>query len=352
MQAMLDDFEFVRVYIDNILILTNGTYEDHLDKLNQVLTRIEERGFRANVHKCFFARDSLDYLGYWLTRQGVQPQPKKVEAICRLSAPTNRRQLRHFLGMVNYYRDMWRRRSHILAPLSSLASKDKPWKWGNTEQKAFEEIKEVISQETLLMFPQFDKPFHVYTDASNYQLGAVIMQEDKPLAFYSRKLTDTQKRYTTGEQELLSIVETLKEFKNILLGQKVIVHTDHKNIIYGNLNNDRIIRWRLLLEEYGPEYQHIAGTDNVIADALSRLEMRSPKTNRDDLGPVADYYMCAFIRNESIDPVEEMCFTNKKAFDFEKCPMRPSLIAKEQRVDQKLQKSFNANRKAYSTKKI
>ena len=145
--------------------------------------------------------------------------------------------------MVNYYHDMWKRRSHILAPLSTLTSKDKPWRWGHEEQKAFEDIKEVISQETLLMFPQFDKPFHVYTDASNYQLGAVIMQEDKPLAFYSRKLNDTQKRYTTGEQELLSIVETLKEFKNILLGQKVIIHTDHKNILYGSLSNDRIIRW-------------------------------------------------------------------------------------------------------------
>ena len=192
MSELLGDMDFVRVYIDDILIISDGTFEDHMAKLNQVLTRIETKGFRANVRKCFFARPSLEYLGYWLTRQGVQPQPKKVEAICRISAPRNRRQLRHFLGMVNYYRDMWRRRSHILAPLSALASDKKPWKWGPEEQKAFEEIKEVVSEETLLMFPQFDKPFHVYTDASNYQLGAVIMQENKPLAFYSRKLTDTQ----------------------------------------------------------------------------------------------------------------------------------------------------------------
>ena len=185
MSELLGDMDFVRVYIDDILIISDGTFEDHMAKLNQVLTRIETKGFRANVRKCFFARPSLEYLGYWLTRQGVQPQPKKVEAICRISAPRNRRQLRHFLGMVNYYRDMWRRRSHILAPLSALASNKKPWKWGPEEQKAFEEIKEVVSEETLLMFPQFDKPFHVYTDASNYQLGAVIMQENKPLAFYS-----------------------------------------------------------------------------------------------------------------------------------------------------------------------
>ena len=290
MTEMLGDFDFCRVYIDDILIISNGTYEDHMEKLNQVLQRLEERGFRANVRKCFFARDSLEYLGYWLTRNGIQPQPKKVEAICRLSAPQNRRQLRHFLGMVNYYRDMWQRRSHLIAPLSALTSKTVPWKWEAEQQEAFEKIKDVISKETLLAFPRFDIPFHVYTDASNKQLGAVIMQEGKPLAFYSRKLNHAQKKYTTGEQELLSIVETLKEFRNILLGQKVIVHTNHKNILYGNLSSDRIIRWRLLLEEFGPEYHYVKGDTNVVADALSRLD-----------GPVegADlaHCMCTLIRD-------------------------------------------------------
>jgi hypothetical protein len=85
-------------------------------------------------------------------------------------------------------------------------------------------------------------------------------------------LNSAQQKYTTGEQELLSIVETLKEFRNILFGQRIVIHTDHKNILYRKLSSDRIIRWRLLLEEYGPEYVHISGKDNVIADALSRME--------------------------------------------------------------------------------
>jgi hypothetical protein len=127
------------------------------------------------------------------------------------------------------------------------------------QQKAFDEIKQKVSQETLLAFPDFEKELHVYTDTSNKQLGVVIMQEGKPIAFYSRKLSSGQTRYTTGEQDLLSIVETLKEFRNILLGQKVIVHTDHLNMLYGKLSNDRITRWILLLEEYGPKYVHIAG---------------------------------------------------------------------------------------------
>ena len=99
----------------------------------------------------------------------------------------------------------------------------------------------------MLAFPNFDLPFHIYTDASNTQLGAVIMQNNKPLAFYSRKLNSAQKRYTTGEQELLSIVETLKEFRSLLLNQRLIVHADHKYNIHLNLANHRLDRGRLLL---------------------------------------------------------------------------------------------------------
>jgi CMP-2-keto-3-deoxyoctulosonic acid synthetase len=123
--------------------------------------------------------------------------------------------------------------------LTTLTAKEVLWKWGKEQQEVFEEIKKVISKDMMLAFPRSDKPFHVYKD----------MQEGRPLAFYSRKLNRAQKRYTTREQELLSRVETLKEFWNILLGQKVIVHTNHKNIQYGNQTNDRITRWRQLSKE-------------------------------------------------------------------------------------------------------
>jgi hypothetical protein len=98
------------------------------------------------------------------------------------------------------------------------------------------------------------------------------MQEKKPIAFNSRKLSSAQKPYTKGEQELLSIVENLKEIRDIFVGQKVILHTNHLNILYGKLSNDRITRWRLLLDEYGPKYGHVAGENNIVSDALSRLE--------------------------------------------------------------------------------
>jgi hypothetical protein len=105
-------------------------------------------------------------------------------------------------------------------------------------------------------------------------------------------MNEAQKRYTTGEQELLSIVETLKEFRNILFGQQIIIHTDHRNILYKKLSSDRIIRWRLLLEEYGPEYVHVKGKDNIIANALSHMDA---DFNPDSKATVKDHSECAYI---------------------------------------------------------
>ena len=183
--------------------------------------------------------------------------------------------------MVNYYRDMWIRRSDVLAPLTALTSKTTKWQWTELHQAAFDLMKRIVSRETLLAYPNFAKPFDVYTDASQSQLGAAICQDNKPIAFYSRKLNPAQSRYTTTERELLAIVETLKEFRNILLGHVIRVFTDHKNLTYKNFNTDRVMRWRLIIEEFGPEFHYVKGENNVVADALSRLAITSNSTNSD-----------------------------------------------------------------------
>ena len=170
---------------------------------------------------------------------------------------------------------MWIRRSETLAPLTALTSKKVPFKWTEVEQKAFDTMKRIMARETLLAYPDFNKEFHIYTDASKVQLGAVIVQNDRPIAFFSRKLTPAQTRYTVTERELLSIVEVLKEFRNILMGQQIIVHTDHENLTYKQQNSDRVMRWRLYIEEYSPDLKYVPGQHNVVADALSRLELQA-----------------------------------------------------------------------------
>ena len=124
----------------------------------------------------------------------------------------------------------------------------------------------------LLAYPNFGEGFEIHTDARLFQLGACILQNGKPIAFYSRKLNPAQTRYTTTERELLSIVEVLKEFRNILLGQQIRVYTDHKNLTQKKFNLDRVMRWRLYIKEYSPDLHYIKGENNVVADTLSQLD--------------------------------------------------------------------------------
>ena len=204
MMDLLGDLDYILVYIDDILIIQRAgeTEQDHLNKIEIVLQRLQDKGFRANLRKSFFMQKEVEYLGYLLTADGIKPQPKKVEAMERMQPPKNVKQVKQFLGMVNFYRDLWPRRSHILAPLNKLSAvKKKDFKWGPEEQKAFMEAKEMLKKEALLAFPDFEKPFHLYTDASDRQLGATVVQDGKPLGFYTRKLNPAQKNYTVGERE-------------------------------------------------------------------------------------------------------------------------------------------------------
>jgi hypothetical protein len=191
-----------------------------------------------------------------------------VQTILALSLPNNVKKLRHFLGMVQYYRDMWTRCSEMLAPLTDLVgecgemkttrinkTKKKPWGWNPIHQQAFDNVKAAIAKETVLAYLDFLKPFEIYTNASSMQLGAVINQDNRPIAFFSRKLSEMQQKYSVTEIECLAIVKTLKEFKGMLWGQDIKVFTDHKNLTRDalGLTSDRVYCWRLLLEEYAPE---------------------------------------------------------------------------------------------------
>ena len=221
------------------------------------------------------------------TRDGIKPQPEKCQAILALKPPSSVKDLQKFLGMVQYYRDLWEKRSHLIAPLTDLIGecgqtkvtrkikrKKKLWYWDTKHQEAFDAIKKVIARDVMLAYPDFDDVFEIYTDASTRQLGAVITQKGRPIAFFSRKLSEAQTKYTITELELLSIVETFKEFKGMLWGQKIKVFTDHKNLVRHALGLDsyRVFRWRQILEEYNPELSYIKGVDNTVADAISRLE--------------------------------------------------------------------------------
>jgi ribonuclease HI len=172
----------------------------------------------------------------------------------------------------------------MLAPLSNLvgdcrqtkvtkANKTKkvPWHWDKIHQQAFDNVKAIITKDVTLAYPDFMQGFGIYTDSSKLQLGAVITQTNRPLGFFTKKLSPTQQKYSVTKQELLAIVETLKELKGMLWGQQLTVYTDHKNLMQDALGmtSDLVCRWRLLLDEYGPTIVYIKGIHSTVADAIS-----------------------------------------------------------------------------------
>ena len=274
MSDLMVGLEFCRVYIDDLLLINKGSFDEHLECIEKVFIRLQAAGFKVNAEKSFFGKQELEYLGYWVTTDSITPVPKKIAALQALEPPKTVRQVRKFIGMVNFYRDMWIRRSEVLTPLTALTSKNTKWQWTSKEQNAFDTIKRIMSRNTQLFYPDFNKPFEIHTDASKYQMGAVLHQEGRPIAFYSKKLNSAQMKYTVTEKELLAIVATLKEFENILLGHEVIVYTDHKNLTYKDFNSERVIRQRMALERFDIKLNYVRGEDNIVADALSRLEIK------------------------------------------------------------------------------
>jgi hypothetical protein len=193
----------------------------------------------------------------------------------------------------------------------------------STHQQAFEKIKKVIGKEVLLCYPDFNKPvnFHLYTDASDHQLGVVIMQDRNAIAFYSQKINTSQKRYTTTKKKQRVVIsywnlQGWKEYKNILLcyHAPIIVFTDHKNNTFNGLKaSDRVFRWLLLLEEYGVKLEYLPGKKNVVADALSRLGIDSLKIQEEEVSTL-------------LSGSENNCISNINST----IPMHTALIFKEQ----------------------
>jgi len=273
MGALFYDIPVVVIYMDDIIVFGYLDFGSHLVDVTEVLRRLSEAGMQVNPDKCLWFRPAVTYLGFLITREGIKPQPDKIQGILNMTRPMTQKDVRRFVGMVNFYRDLYPKRADTLAPLTDLCGHKKKFVWSDIQEAAFNKMKDIMAQDTMITYPQFDKPFVVYTDASEKQIGGVVTQENKPLGFFSKKLTDTQRRYPVTEQELLAIVETLKYFKHMLLGHQIIVKTDHKNLTHpaSTHTSDRVLRQRLLLEEYGADLQYIQGERNIVADALSRL---------------------------------------------------------------------------------
>eukprot|EP00521_Asterionellopsis_glacialis_P000237 CAMPEP_0195249454 /NCGR_PEP_ID=MMETSP0706-20130129/2126_1 /TAXON_ID=33640 /ORGANISM="Asterionellopsis glacialis, Strain CCMP134" /LENGTH=303 /DNA_ID=CAMNT_0040301261 /DNA_START=346 /DNA_END=1254 /DNA_ORIENTATION=- len=284
-----------------------------------------------------------------------------------MDRPRNIKQLRSFLGTVNYYRDMWPRRSHVLKPLTELTGKGKfiwdPDPRNPIHTQSFKSMIALVAANAFCAYPDHSKPFKICIDSSDYQLGAAIMQAGKPVAYYSRKLTKSQLNYSTYKKELLAIYATLTTFRSLLLGTEITIYIDHKNHVYDTINNCRVLNWRLTLEDFAPKLIYLPGKHNVLADCFSRLPRIEGKTT--DAIPGEDteleqHFFSILDDEELMDcfvyfPFEEDnpfdCFINFPEMNIRN-PMDLGWILQHQFEDIELNSTYQNNQEQYTTKII
>uniref|UniRef100_K7EZI4 ribonuclease H n=1 Tax=Pelodiscus sinensis TaxID=13735 RepID=K7EZI4_PELSI len=282
-QRMMDrllapHLEYAAAYLDDVVIYGRD-WEDHINQVAAVLRTLRDAGLTANPKKCKIGAQETTYLGYRLGRGLVRPLVGKVEAIRNYPTPTTKRKVRQFLGLAGDYRRFVPQFASIAAPLTSLLTKDKPQRvrWDTECDSAFQQLKEALCSEPVLLSPDFDKPFCLQTDASATGLGAVLSQEvdgeEHPVVFISRKLFPRERQYSVIEREALAIKWAVEALRYYLLGGEFTLLTDHAPLKWLQTmrdTNSRLMRWYLALQPYVFSIHHRAGKANANADALSR----------------------------------------------------------------------------------
>ena len=247
MDQVLRGISNTYVYIDDILIASSSP-EEHLQDLKSVFERVASRGIVINPSKCIFGVDQLDFLGHQVTSQGVAPLPDKVAVIGDFPQPTSPCQLRRLIGMLNFYHRFLPHCTDLMQGLYDLLKGTKPKShiltWNDDAIAAFRNSKEALAAASFLSYPAPDVPTCLMTDASDTTVGAVLQQHIKgswhPISFFSKKMTYTEKRYSTFDRELLAVYLAIKHFRHFLEGREFHVFTDHKPLTFAlNIRSDR-----------------------------------------------------------------------------------------------------------------
>ena len=287
------------VFFDDIVVFSQ-TWQAHLQDLAGVLGKLRAKNITLNFNKCEFARTELVYLGYLIDKQGLRPNPAKVEAVTRFEAPKTVSQLRTFLGMTGQFRRFIRDYATVARPLQELIKSGTGKKRDNTflelvwlepQQSSFDSLKQKLAEVALLKFPNQSKPLILTTDASDYAIGAMLSQKDDdgveaPIEFISRLLSKAEVNYNATEREGLAVVFACQRFRHYLHGSKFEVRTDHKALEFIFRNPEpkgRLARWAVILSEFEFKVVHKAGCSNQVADALSRQRnAEQPNSGSDD----------------------------------------------------------------------
>ena len=287
MDTILQGIPNVICYIDDILV-TGSDDAAHLSHLAEVLQRLEKHGVRMKKSKCKFMETAVEYLGHRVDAEGLHTTTEKLEAITKAPAPKNVRELRSFLGLLNYYGKFLPNLATLLHPLNRLLQKDRKWKWSAECDQAFQSAKDALTSSKVLVHYDPALPLKLAADASAYGVGAVISHvlsdgTERPIAFASRTLSPSETNYAQLEKEALALIFGIKKFHQYLYGRHFVLVTDHKPLmaILGpkkgipSLSAARLQRWALLLAAYNYDIEFKPTQSHGNADGLSRLPLQS-----------------------------------------------------------------------------
>lgn len=290
LQEYLDDF--VSAYVDDIIIYSDGSIEDHRQKVYKVLQKLKDAELQCDISKSEFEQDSVKYLGFIVhAGRGVHVDPKKVEAIRAWEAPRTVRDVRGFLGFANFYRSFIPRFAALSSPLTRLTKKDTPFQWDQDCQEAFNELKDLFINAPILAHFEEERETVIETDASGWATGAVLSQRQKdgrlaPCAYISQKLSPAEANYEIHDKELLAIIRALREWRpELKMVPRFTIVTDHKNLRYFNKAqhlSERQMRWAGLMAEFDFTLHYRPGKLAVLPDALSRRGQDLPQDITDE----------------------------------------------------------------------
>lgn len=314
--------KFAYVYIDDVLIYSN-TPEEHMEHIKTIIDALHGANMKISSEKSHFFETSVEFLGHIIKNGRITVDPQKTETIQKYPIPKTLKELRSFLGLTGYYRKFIRDYAKIVKPLTIHLRGENGQVGKNHSAKivieldeaaidSFDQIKQKLCEHVELYQPNFDKPFELTTDSSNFAIGAVLSQGRHPITFISRTLSQTEQNYATNEKELLAIVWALQKLRNFLYGiANLTIYSDHQSLKYSISEknpNSKLKRWKNLIEEFGAKLEYKPGNQNIVADALSRISVSVEQINTSSLQS-SDHSMDS-------SPVEPIPKTSKSVNNF------------------------------------
>lgn len=337
--------EICCVYLDDVIIYSTSLQE-HIERLKLIFERFRQSNFKIQLDKSEFLHKEVNYLGHLITKEGVKPNPDKIQAVKNFPIPKTPRDIKSFLGLAGYYRRFIKDFAKIAKPMTLCLKKNAKVEHSPAFLSSFNHLKNLLINSPILKYPDFTQPFVLTTDASNTALGAVLSQStppnDHPVAYASRTLNETEQRYSTIEKELLAIVWACKYFRPYLFGRKFQIYTDHRPLVWlFNVKEpgSKLIRWRLKLEEYDYTIIYKSGKQNTNADTLSRIPLNALETesilnNPGDITTDIDKFLNDVDKNlfEKIDNDEYFKIINELDLPLDPSAVEPSPLPSTSRI--------------------